>query len=125
MKIELPATPVDGYEIHWFSVESDEIWKMRMRYHASRTWNEVYPRDSRAGAPFRDQWQVFRNDRFTARALGWLAPTSPALFTTKDFPTLEEAATALQSRLEEITASLRKDLAYYERKLLALKDPTP
>ena len=75
MKITLPAEPVDGYEIRWFSVEGPytRICENRLLYHVSRTWEEVYPNNGR-GADFRDEWQIFERGHFTGRLEGWETP---------------------------------------------------
>lgn len=75
----LPEHPIDRHEIVFYIAEPDYdpgVTEVRLLYHANRTWREVCPDDDhlRDGAPFKDQWQVFRGKHFTGRLVGWPAP---------------------------------------------------
>lgn len=70
----LPSTPVDRFELRrWYidALADEPIIPMRYVYHVDATWEEVVGPEERAGAPFTDEWQVFRNDQFIGRIDGW------------------------------------------------------
>jgi hypothetical protein len=96
LQITLPETPVNGYEVTYFSIAYDRLQSYRLKYHTQATWQEVCG-DDRRGAHFTDEWQVFEGDYFKGRILGWDITNR---FQGDDYFELREnAESALRQRL--------------------------
>jgi hypothetical protein len=118
VKIELPAIPIDGYEIKWWEVDGDRVVEHRLLYHVDRTWRQVYPHAG-AGADFHDEWQAFRNDHFTGRCDGWNLFRRGAwegVF-ARGYATKEDALVELRKRLTSRLSRLREEAAEIEHRL--------
>lgn len=112
MKIELPSEPVDGYEIKWFHVENySDIREGRLVYRKDKAWQEVYPGDKRNGARFKDEWQVFEDDRYTGRVDEWnLTKKRWAELFEDGYETRNEALLEAKRRTAKWIARLEADL---------------
>ena len=77
----LPKDPVDRYEVRWYEVDTNlyTIRECRAVYHVHSSWRAVVGDngDTREGAPFVNEWQIFRAakgcpESFTGRSRhGW------------------------------------------------------
>ena len=71
---ELPAEPVDQYEVRWWSFDPYSPGVIREScavYHANTDWKTLFPDSDRDGAPFKNEWAIFCNGTLTGRRNGW------------------------------------------------------
>lgn len=106
MKIELPAEPVDGYEIKYFSIEYGRVLEHKLVYHANTRWADLYP-DNPRGADIVDQWRLFDGNSFTGRCCGWKYPIERTDW-DDEFATYDEAINGLRNRMTKTLKSLEQ-----------------
>lgn len=119
MKIHLASTPVDKYEIKYFSIDYDLVCEIKLIYHVNTPWKSLFPGES-GGSPFTDEWQLFRDGYFEGRIEHWLGPVASG-FAVDDFTTRDEANAALYSRLERRAASYEKQALNIRKQMAAAK----
>lgn len=93
---ELSESPVDGFEVTYFTIRSERrVQEIRLKYHVNTKWSGVCQGN---GVDFVDQWQVFDDGCFCGRMVGW---TAPSKFNHEhDFSAREDAVNALKLKLE-------------------------
>src|SRR6185436_13876704 len=96
INLALPVSPVHLYELKYFSVDHERVQEIRLKYHAYSKWAEVC--ESKNGADFTDQWQVFVDGWFSGRMDGWNRPTR--IDHVNHFEKREDAVNVLRERLE-------------------------
>lgn len=96
LHLELPAEPVDGFELTYFSISTDRVQEIRLKYHSNTKWSDV---GVGHGANFVDQWQVFTDGYFSGRFEGWAIPTT--LIHQYHFAERKDAVDALKRELEQ------------------------
>lgn len=121
LKIELPATPVDGFEIRYFTIEYERVQEVVLRYHINSKWSDVcHDSDGQgtAGAAFIDDWQYIVDGRFEGRSVGWLTPTT---IERKDcYAVREDATAALKAKLMASADFYAKRTQEYREKANAI-----
>lgn len=119
MKINLPAEPVDGYEITWYTAGGPDIRvdEYRLVYHAHRAWREVCPDSHGEGAGFHDQWQVFENGQFESRISGWRLVSYWHDQFDRGHATREEASTEARKLVAARIGRLRAEIENLEARL--------
>lgn len=118
---ELPAEPVDGFEVEWFSIgEHVEFGRgdaraSRAVYHVNGKWADVVGESMgrMRGLDFVGQWQIFDAGKFSGRADGWTSIRRVA--GARDvFPDRVAALEALADRIATELLRLRAALARAE-----------
>ena len=126
---DLPAAPVDGYEVRLWHVGRDSsdryyVHQWRAKYHVNTPWSAVSNRPG--GQDLVNHWQIFDNDdRFCGRSSdGWAVAWSGA--TWEDyFPSRSEAFTEAVRCATELAARLRERVARAERNAVELAAALP
>lgn len=112
-RLYVPETPLDGYEIVYFTADFHAdvpcVHRIRHLYHVNRPWLEVCKDRGPNGADFVDQWQLFDTvvlspwrksgeeprEEFQGRNEGWRALSERDRDYSSCFKTLEEAYSCL------------------------------
>jgi len=114
---DMPEKPVDLFEVTYFMVSDLAVVEYRLLYHVNAKWDEVYP-ESKGGADFIDDWQVFRNGSFCGRLTGWpLKIRSVERGELPRYATRLEAMVAARAQLERYIAMRDEELAWKRARL--------
>lgn len=127
MKINLPAEPIDGYKIKFYTLTGSypAIYTAEATYHVDRSWGQAIGRDE-SGARLEHEWLVLGvdNNYFNTRLDGWQSIVKH-LDRSYTFATLREAKLALVDDLQRQVQSLEDDIftrkQYIERTLRSLE----
>jgi|ERR1044071_129579 hypothetical protein len=99
----LPSKPQDGLELNYFSIDTENVRAIRLRYHVATKWGDI---GKGKGADLVDQWQVFVDGYFSGRMDGWERPTT--IKHDAHFATRQEAVTALCALFENRATDLEE-----------------
>jgi hypothetical protein len=105
IQINLPKTPVDGYQVKYWRLSLSQHWcyikEMVATYYVNTPWS-VYSPDTkdRGGAPLVDDWMISEGRVGIGRFCGW--DSIKTLTTQKDiFPSREAAIIEALIKLDE------------------------
>jgi hypothetical protein len=120
MKPRIPENPVDKLILRWWTLGDYDVIPHHAVYHVNTKWNDLYP-DSRPGADFEDQWQIFYDGRFSGRSnQGWKAMEAGDW--SRCFSTEVEARQVLCDRLRERIVHLKDEIVDRRQALVANKE---